>query len=305
VRSSAAIALLALFGARVDAQAPPDPVNCTALCPDGHYAPTLCASSDDPCGGGGTSSNSAEASREAAARFAAEVDEAVRGSSEEQQRALRRANDRGIDAFKHKQWDLAVQAFEGAQRLDPSSALVAENLQRSREEQAAERARRAAATAPIHASDLRLPPPPSPIPPPPSPPLAIALGSARDAWARTVPAFDLSQRLAPWRQAARDAAALLPDFLKSALFDGMAEHAKIAPHHWVELIQSTADLSAQANKLATGLIDTTASEIYTGTDQSGEAGAAVTQFATDNARESIWGHVKAWGSHRAAKGPGE
>jgi hypothetical protein len=297
---------LALFGARAQAQAPPDPVSCTALCPDGHYAPTLCAGNDDPCGaGGGTQANNAEASREAAARFAAEVDEAVRGSSEEQQRALRRANDRGIEAFKHKQWDLAVQSFEGALRLDPSSTLVAENLQRSREEQSAERARRAAATAPIHASDLRLPPPPSPLLPPPTPPLAVALDSARDAWARAVPAFDLSQRLAPWRQAARDAATLLPDFLKSALFDGMAEHAKIAPHRWVELIQSTADLSAAYRNVAAGLVDNVATEIYTGTDQTAAGAEAVNQFATDTARESIWGNVKAWGSHRAAQGAGE
>ena len=298
--------VLALVAARAEAQvAPPDPVSCTALCPDGHYAPTLCAGTDDPCGGGGTSSNNAEASREAAARFAAEVDEAVRGGSEEQQRAFRRANDRGIEAFKHKQWDLAVQSFEGAQRLDPSNALVADNLQHSRDEQAAERARRAAATAPIHASDLRLPPPPSPLPPPPTPPLVVALDSARDAWARTMPAFDLSQRLAPWRQAARDAAGLLPDFLKSALFDGMAEHAKIAPHHWVEMIQSTTDLSAAYNKAATGLVDRTATEIYTGTDQTAAGGEDVTQFATDKARESIWDNVKAWGSHRAARGPSE
>ena len=296
---------LALLGARAEAQSVPDPVNCMALCPDGHYAPTLCASTDDPCGGGGGNPSNAEASREAAARFASEVDEAVRGGSEEQQRALRRANDRGIEAFKHKQWDLAVQSFEGAQRLDPSSALVAENLQRSREEQAAERARRAAATAPIRASDLRLPPPPSPLAPPPAPPLAVALDSARDAWARTVPAFDLSQRLAPWRQAARDAVALLPDFLKSAVFDGMAEHAKIAPHRWVEMIESTRDFSAAYRNVAAGLVDNLATEIYTGTDQTSAGADAVTQFASDKASESIWGNVKAWGSHRAAQGPGE
>jgi len=294
-----------LIAGRANAQ--PIPTDCVAYCPDGHYAPTLCASHDDPCGGGGdASSANAEAAREAEQkRFQSEVDEAERGSSEERQRAFRSANDRGIEAYKHEQWDRAIQAFEAAQRLDPSSALIAENLQHAREQQAAERARRAAASAPIRATDLRLPPPPSPLAPSPTPPPAVALDSVRDAWAHTVPAYDLTSWLAPARQTARDAVALLPDFLKSAAFDVMAEHAKIAPHRWVDVIQSTRDLSAAYRNVATGLVDRLEVEIYTGTDQTAAGANDVTQFATDNARESIWGNVKAWGSHRAAQGPSE
>jgi len=300
VRTSAFV--IALLATRAYAQ--PVPVTCTAVCPDGHLAPTLCEGTDDPCSSGGGSPSNMEAAREAErARFQAEVDEAVRGGTEEQQRAFRDANDRGIEAFKHHQWDRAVQFFEGAQRLDPSSTLVADNLQHARAEQAAERARKAAAAAPLHASDLRLPPPPSPLAPSPSPP--VALDGVRDAWTKTVPAYDLTRWLAPARETARDAVALLPDFLKSAVFDGLAEHAKIAPHEWIDTIQSARDLSGAYRKVAADLVDKLQVEIYTGTDQTAAGGEVVTQFAEEKSRESIWDHVKAWGSHRAAGGPAE
>lgn len=309
MRISACALTLALVAARAEAQLPPpppDPVSCSVLCPDGHFAPSACASNEDVCGGGGTSSANMEAARQAEAkRFQSEVDEAMRAGTEEQQRAFRRANDRGIEAYKLKQWDRAVQSFEAAQRLDPSSSLVVENLQHSREEQAAERARKLAAAAPLKATDLRLPPPPSPLAPPSVPPLVIALGTKRDSFSRTVPEYDLTRWLAPARRAVHEATSPVPEFLKNVLFDVMESRAKIAPYHWIEVIQSTRDLSAAYRRGVTGLVEKVEIEIFTGTDQTEAGGQDITQFADDKLRESIWGNVRAWGSHRAAAGTDE
>jgi tetratricopeptide (TPR) repeat protein len=283
------------------------PVTCTAVCPDGRWVPTLCASNDDPCSNEGGTSDSAERAREAEAqRFAIELNEAVRAGTEEQQRAFRRANDGGIAAFKEHQWDLAVQYFEGAQRLDPANQLVATNLRAARDERTAERARRASEAMPHPASDLRLPPPPPPLAPPSPSALTRAVEVTSEAWARTAPVFDISARLAPARQAYRDAMPLLPDFLRSATFDATTAtvgHGANTMYRWVESIAAFRELGAGYRHVAEGLVDRLATEIYTGVDQTDAGANDVTQFAAEATRQSLWGVVKEWGSHAVAKGP--
>jgi hypothetical protein len=151
-----------------------------------------------------------------------------------------------------------------------------------------------------------LPPPPPPLAPPPPSALTRAVEATRDAWARTVPVFDISAHLAPARQAYRDAVPLLPDFLRSATFDATTAtvgHGANTMYHWVESIAAFRELGAGYRHVAEGLVDRVATEIYTGVDQT-EAGANdVTQFAAEATRNSLWGVVKQWGSHSAAKGP--
>jgi tetratricopeptide (TPR) repeat protein len=310
VRSSARVLFVvcALLATR-EARAQDVPINCSALCPDGHWVPTLCASESVDCGDGGGAGDSAERAREAEAqRFAIELSEAVRAGTEEQQRAFRDANDRGIAAFKQHKWDQAVQYFEGAQRLDPTNELVSTNLREARDQQVAERARRAQAAAPRVASDLRLPPPPSPLAPPPPSALSRAVEVTRDVWAHTVPRFDISAHFAPARQTYRDAVPLLPEFLRSATFDAMTEtvgHGANMMYHWIESIAAFRELGASYRHVAEGLVDRVATEIYTGVDQT-EAGANdVTQFSAEATSNSLWGEVQGWGSHTAAKGPSE
>jgi hypothetical protein len=307
VRSSAHIVLIAcaLLATRA-ARAQDVPINCSALCPDGHWVPTLCASESVDCGEGGGAGDSAERAREAEAqRFAIELAAAVRAGTEEQQHAFRDANDRGIAAFKQHKWDQAVQYFEGAQRLDPTNELVSTNLREARNQQVAERARRAQALAPHVASDLRLPPPPTPFIAPPPTALTRAVEATRDAWARTVPRFDISAYLAPARQAYRDAVPLLPEFLRSTTFDAMTDtvgHGGNTMYHWVESIAAFRELGAGYRLVVERLFAGFTTEIYTGVSQTEPGGNDVNQFAAEGASKSVFGEVQGWGSHTAAAG---